>query len=68
MFQEIRKEVIQMTQATIEKRIRLTKRVISNTSGSKKERFETKLAYLHSLSPLARFFKGSKSQGEGGYR
>ena len=57
-----------MAQATTEKRMRLTEKAISKTSGSKKERFMNKLSFLHSLSLLARFFKGAKTISEGGYR
>jgi hypothetical protein len=57
-----------MAQATITKRIRLTERVIGKVGGSKKERYENKLAFLKSLRPGTLFFKGPKVLAEGGYQ
>lgn len=57
-----------MAKATIEKRVRLTEKAIRITNGSKKERFMNKLAFLETLSPLSRFYKGPKTLNEGGYR
>jgi hypothetical protein len=57
-----------MAQASVTKRIRLTERVVKKASGTKRNRYEQKLAYLKSLSNSARFSKGPKTLGEGGYR
>uniref|UniRef100_A0A6M3LY27 Uncharacterized protein n=1 Tax=viral metagenome TaxID=1070528 RepID=A0A6M3LY27_9ZZZZ len=56
-----------MACATKEKRIRLTKRVIAKTKGAKRNRYEQKLAFLQTLTPNARFYKGAKIGGQGGW-
>jgi hypothetical protein len=56
-----------MSQAKPEKRIRITQRGIERATGAKKGRLEAKVAYLRGLRPSARFEKGPKQLGEGGY-
>lgn len=57
-----------MSCASKSKRIRLTERVIRKANGKKKERYMNKLAFLESMDSTAKFRKGSKQLGEGGYR
>lgn len=57
-----------MSCASKTKRIRLTERVIAKTSGSKKQRYIQKKAFLGTMSDNARFKKGPKQASEGGYR
>ena len=56
-----------MSQAKPEKRIRITQRGVERATGAKKARLEAKIAYLRGLRPSARFEKGPKQLGEGGY-
>jgi len=58
-----------MTQASPTKRMRLTANVLCNPNISevKKNRLENKMAYLKTLPNTARFQKGAKQQGEGGW-
>ena len=53
--------------ASPDKRKRITKKAIDKASGNKKVRLENKLAYLGTLPASARFVKGSKGKGEGGW-
>lgn len=57
-----------MARASIVKRLRLINRIIDKVSGSKKERHEQKRAFVATLLPGCKFFKGPKTQGEGGYK
>ena len=56
-----------MAQATVVKRIRITKRCIVRSKGKKRERYEAKLQYLNTLKPGSRFERGPKQLGDGGW-
>lgn len=56
-----------MSQAKPEKRIRITQAGIERSTGAKRNRLEAKVTYLKSLKPSARFEKGPKQLGEGGW-